>query len=36
MLENELSYHIDKWTELISQIEKVADYKGIELKKKEK
>lgn len=36
MLENELSYHIDKWTELISQIEKVADYKGIELKRKEK
>lgn len=32
MLENELSYHIDKWNELIEQITKVADYKGIELK----
>lgn len=36
MLENELSYHIEKWTEIVSQIEKVANHKGIELKKKEK
>lgn len=32
MLENELSYHIEKWSELISQIEKVAEHKGITLK----
>ena len=32
MLENELSYHIDKWEELISQIQKVAEYKGFTLK----
>lgn len=32
MLENELSYHIEKWEELISQMNKVAEYKGIELK----
>lgn len=32
MLENELTYHIDKWEELIRQIEKVADYKKFELK----
>jgi hypothetical protein len=32
MLENELSYHIEKWSELISQIEKVAEYKGFTLK----
>lgn len=32
MLENELSYHIEKWSELVSQIEKVAEYKGFTLK----
>lgn len=32
MLENELSYHIEKWSELISQIKKVAEYKEFTLK----
>jgi hypothetical protein len=36
MLENELSYHIEKWEELISQMNKVAEYKGIKLKEWDK
>lgn len=35
MLENELSYHIEKWMDLIRQIEMIAEHKNVELKKKE-
>lgn len=35
MLENELSYHIEKWTNLIEQLKKVCEYKEFELIKKE-
>lgn len=35
MLENELSYHIEKWMDLIRKIEMVAEHKNVELKKKE-
>lgn len=31
LLDNDLNYHIDKWEELKSQIERVAEYKGIML-----
>jgi hypothetical protein len=29
LLDGDLNYHIDKWMEIIKQIEKVAEYKGI-------
>jgi hypothetical protein len=29
LLEGDLNYHIDKWTEILEQIKKVADYKGV-------
>lgn len=31
LLDNDLNYHIDKWTNIKSQIEKVAEYKGFTL-----
>jgi hypothetical protein len=29
LLDGDLNYHIDKWTEILEQIKKVADYKGV-------
>lgn len=29
LLDGDLNYHIDKWTEILEQIKKVAEYKGI-------
>ena len=31
LLDGDLNYHIDKWTTIKEQIEKVAEYKGITL-----
>jgi hypothetical protein len=35
LLDGDLNYHIDKWMGIISQLEKVAEYKGITLGNKE-
>lgn len=35
LLDGDLNYHIDKWTDIITQLEKVAEYKGITLGNKE-
>lgn len=35
LLDSDTDYHIDKWTTLKNNIERVAEYKGIELKQKE-
>ena len=35
LLDGDLNYHIDKWTEILEQIKKVADYKGVTLGNRE-
>ena len=35
LLDGDLNYHIDKWTDIITQLEKVAEYKGVTLGNKE-
>jgi hypothetical protein len=35
LLDGDLNYHIDKWMGIMSQLEKVAEYKGITLGNKE-
>lgn len=35
LLDGDLNYHIDRWTDIMSQLEKVAEYKGITLENKE-
>lgn len=35
LLDGDLNYHIDKWLDIITQLEKVAEYKGITLVTKE-